>query len=154
MIGTRPTVTAVLGIATAVVLSGCSFFQEARTVVVTGGHGLRTFTLAPRGEHVMCLTYASLHPVVGILRAEPPGSREPVRLEVSEGHRVSVVWPEGFTVTFEPDLVMRDQANRAVAHEGDRVKLDQTPFDEATGTWDDPYVAHGLTLGDCYPYLP
>jgi hypothetical protein len=102
----------------------------------------------------MCLASASVDPVVGTLRAEPSGAVEPVRLEVPDGRRVSVVWPEGFTVTFEPEVVLRDSQSGVVAHQGTTIKLDQTPRNEAAGTRDDPYVAHGLTLGGCYPYSP
>lgn len=150
----RRTVVTGLLVGGALSLTGCSFFQEARSRVVTGPDGLRTFTLAPRGDNVMCNAYASLDPLVGVLRAEPPGSREPVRLEVPDGHLVSIVWPEGFRVTFEPDVVLHDPQGDIVAREGNGVKLGQTPRDEATGTWDDPYIAHGLALGDCYPYTP
>jgi hypothetical protein len=150
----RQTLVTALMVAGALSLADCAFLQAGRSRVVTGPDGLRTFTLAPRGDNVMCNAYASVDPLGGMLRAEPPGAREPVRLEVPDGHLVSVVWPEGFRVTFEPAVVLRDAPGRVVAHEGNGVRLDQTPRSEATGTWDDPYVAHGLVFGDCYPYTP
>jgi hypothetical protein len=134
--------------------AGCAFLQADRSHVVTGPDGLRTFTLAPRGDVVMCNAYGSVDPLVGMLRAEPPVSREPVRVQVPDGHPVSVVWPEGFRVTFEPEAILHDPLGRVVAHEGTGVELDQTPRNEAAGTWADPYVAHGLAFGGCYPYTP
>ncbi len=148
----RRTVVTALLVGGALALAGCAFLPAARSHVVTGPDGLRTFTLAPRGDNVMCLAYATVDPLVGILRAEPAGSREPVRVQVPDGRRVSLVWPEGFAVTSEPDVVLRDAHGRVVAREGSTITLDQTTRSEATGTWDDPYVAHGLTLGDCYPH--
>ena len=32
-------------------------------------------------------------------------------------------------------------------------ELSQTRWDEATGTYEDPYVAHGAAYGGCYPYF-
>jgi hypothetical protein len=55
---------------------------------------------------------------------------------------------------WEPDATLYDERGRVVAREGGWVTLDQTARIEAAGTWDDPYVAHGLALGGCYPYRP
>ena len=62
------------------------------------------------------------------------------------------MWPEGFRVTFEPDADLLGPKDAVAAREGHDVQLDQTRRNEATGTWDDPYIADGLTLGGCYSY--
>ena len=49
-------------------------------------------------------------------------------------------------------VVLLDPRGGVVAREGHGVQLDQTRRNEATGTWDDPYIADGLTLGGCYSY--
>ncbi len=75
-------------------------------------------------------------------------------IEGPAGEHFSVIWPEGFTVDFEPTAVLRDEKGMVVARDGDRIALAQTNLDEAAGTFDDPYIAHGLSVGTgCYPYV-
>lgn len=69
----------------------------------------------------------------------------------TDGLRLSVVWPQGFSVRFEPDAVLSNEQGRVVAPAGERTELIQTRADEHAGTFDDPYIA-GLILGGCSPF--
>ena len=66
--------------------------------------------------------------------------------------RVSVVWPQGFHVRFEPKAVLYNEKDVPVARAGDSVYFPQVNVETAKGTYDDPYFARGLGIfGGCYP---
>lgn len=133
--------------ASAFLIAGCG---SGTSTINTASDGLRTFTWP---HDVLCPAFAVIPPVEGVLRGQE-GAREPVWLETPDGRRLSIVWPAGFTVVFDPTAELRDNTGTVVAREGDTVKLGQTNPSEATGTYDDPYVAHGLSIGSgCYPYV-
>jgi hypothetical protein len=120
------------------------------STVSTSADGLRTFTWP---QDALCPAFASARPVSGVLRGEA-GAREPVWIEGPDGQRWSVVWPAGFSVTFEPAAELRDEHGKVVARDGDPITLAQTNVDEATGAYDNPYIAHGLSVGaGCYPFV-
>jgi hypothetical protein len=131
-------------------LAGCSIFQPPAPT------GLRTFprTTEVDGNPVACPAFALVDPVDGILRGDPNDPLEPIWIEDAAGRRLSVVWPEGFTVTFEPDAILRDETGTVVAQENGPVELSQVRPDEHRGTFEDPYIASGLLFHGCYAYLP
>jgi len=120
------------------------------------GPALRTFPW-PFPANADCDAMAIDDPVVGQLAGDPGDRREPVWLERADGTRLSVVWPAGFTVRFEPDATLYDEQGRAVARAGDTVTLWQVPVTAASGSFDDPYVAAGILrfggIGGCYPVV-
>jgi hypothetical protein len=135
-----------LGLA-ALLVAGC---QSTRSTGSTGSGGLRTFTWP---TNVLCDASAAARPVSGVLRGEQ-GEREPVWIEGPRGQHISVVWPAGFTVAFTPAAELRNETGALIARDGDPITLGQTNLDEATGSFADPYVAHGLSVGKgCYPFI-
>lgn len=123
-------------------------------VIETGPDGLRTFTMVPQpdGRPPACDLILVSDPVKGTLEGQA-GTREPIWLVADDGRHLSVVWPEGFSVRFEPDAVLYDESGNPVGRAGSRIILDQVPWSSATGTYDDPYIASGLLFGGkCYPF--
>jgi hypothetical protein len=92
------------------------------------------------------------NPLVGTLEGQA-GAREPVWLRADDGRHLSVVWPADFTVRFEPNAVLRNEHGSVVAGAGERTRLDQVRPEEHAGTYDDPYIASGILLGGCYPFV-
>ena len=135
-----------IGLATVALLS--ALVTGCLGGISTDEHGLRTFSWP---SDAVCNTGQPLPVVHAILRTDP-GQRDPVWLVDGNGNRLSVVWPAGFTVRFDPPpAVLLNERGEVVATEGDWVTLDQTRPSDAAGTFDDPYFASGLTLGGCYP---
>ena len=129
---------------------GCTFHSEIRT----GADGLRTFTVVHEmgGSKILCPAFGiAPHGVEGTLEGRA-GAREPVWLQTPDGSHISVVWPEGFTVRFEPDAALLSDKGIEVAQAGDMVELGQVSIGDAAGTYDNPYVAAGILFGDCYPF--
>jgi hypothetical protein len=126
----------------------------AHGVINTSSDGLRTFAVIrnPDGSSVPCPAFGLTNPVTGILEGQT-GAREPVWLRADDGRHLSVEWPAGFTLRFEPDAAIYTEKGELVGRAGDRIVLVQTRFGDAAGTFDDPYFASGLIFGDCYPVL-
>ena len=138
-------------VAGAMALSGCAPSPFTTSTVSTGADGMRTFTWS---STVLCTLSAATQPVEGALHGQQ-GGREPLWLEDAGGRHLSVVWPAGFTAAFAPDAQLRDDTGALVARERDVVTLGQTNTNEATGSFDDPYVARGAWRpGHCYAYVP
>ncbi len=129
----------------AALLHGCSVSPGG---VTTGPDGLRVFGW--HGPPVLCTAAAAVNPVTGMLRGGQ-GEPEPVWLEDAAGRRLSVVWPAGFSVRFEPDAVLYDERGMAVVRDGGTVRLGQVNLETAAGTYEDPYIAKGLVFDGCYP---
>ena len=131
--------------------AACCLLAVALTACTPGGtistqpDGLRTFTWTP---YVLCNLAAAIPGVAGVLRGEP-GAREPVWLEGPTGQHWSIVWPAGFNVAFVPEAELRNEKGIRVVGDGNAVKLEQ--LHRGTGTYDDPYVADGLSSLGCYP---
>ena len=123
-------------------------------VISTGPDGFRTFAVIRNadGSSVACAAFGLTNPVAGILEGQA-GAREPVWLQADDGRHLSVVWPAGFTVRFEPDAAIYTERGTLVGRAGDRIVLGQTRPSDAAGTFDEPYFASGLVFGDCYPVL-
>jgi hypothetical protein len=133
------------------VVTGCSTHSEIRT----GADGLRTFTVwrESNGTKVACPAFGILpHGVEGTLGGQA-GGHEPIWLQAADGTHLWVVWPEGFTVRFEPAAVLYNEKGIAVARAGELTELPQVRQADAAGTYDNPYIASGLLFGDCYPFL-
>lgn len=126
-----------------------------RPVISTGPDGFRIFAVVRSnadGSSVACAAFGLANPVAGILDGQA-GAREPVWLRADDGRHLSVVWPAGFTLRFEPDAAIYTDRSTLVGRAGDRIVLGQTHPEDAAGTFDDPYFASGLVFGDCYPVL-
>jgi len=122
--------------------------------ISTVSDGFRMFAVvrSADGSSVACAAFGLANPVAGILEGQA-GAREPVWLRADDGHHLSVVWPAGFTLRFEPDAAIYTEKGTLVGRAGDRIVLGQTRPGDAAGTFDDPYFASGLVFGDCYPVL-
>ncbi len=125
----------------------------ARTVVDGEGRpiarqaALRTFDWT---SGVLCDASAAVPPVAGeLLASGEAGDLAPIRLD--DRTEASIVWPRGFAVTLEPDLVLHDEHGQVVARAGDRVALPQVGLWTHAGTLDDPYMASGMVFDGCYP---
>ena len=114
--------------------------------ITTDTNGLRT---SSRSRTELCETYAIADPVFGWFRASAD-EPEHVWLEARDGRRISVVWPAGFRVRFGPPAELTNERGEVVAREGQKVFLGQTRVSESAGTFNDPYIAHGLIHDGCY----
>jgi hypothetical protein len=141
--------------AAVLVAAGCGTPQQPQSEIQTGPDGLRTFTWTRETGDVpiLCNASAAVDPVTGVLRGDPSASAQPVWLETGSGRRLSVIWPAGFSVRFEPLAELRNESGDAVARDGDRVRLSQVGAHDNAGTFEDPYIASGDVFGRCYPYI-
>lgn len=114
----------------------------------SAGMALRTF---PTWEGADCDAMAIDDPVIGRLEGDPEDPQEPVWLSRADGTRLSIVWPAGFSVRFEPEATLYDEQGSVVARAGESVKLNQVSLTEATGSFEDPYYAAGILFDGCYP---
>jgi hypothetical protein len=121
-------------------LGGPTIFKDA--------NGLRTFPLPD--AHGPCSQIAAIDPVRGTLHGARGGSDQ-AWLVTTNGDHASVVWPQGFTVAFDPVFALVDEHGTVVAREGDEVTLAQVPTTAATGLYGDPYFASGSLFSGCYP---
>ena len=122
------------------VLGGPTIFKDA--------DGLRTFPLPD--AHGPCSQIAALDPVRGTLHGAH-GAPDQAWLVTTDGDQLSIVWPQGFTVTFDPVFSLVDDQGTVVAREGDDLTLAQVPTSAATGLYGDPYFASGSLFSGCYP---
>jgi hypothetical protein len=136
----------------AAVATGCSPFRSA---ITTGPDGLRTFTpLAEvNGQRILCNASAAIDPVVGTLRGGV-GAQEPAWLLTQDGTKLSIVWPAGFLVKFEPAAALYNDRGERVAVDGDEVALRQVSRTSRVGSYADPFIASGLVYNGCYNFVP
>ena len=135
------------GLASVVVLS--ALVTGCLGGIGTDGHGLRTFSW--NANQAVCNADQPIPVVVGALHTDPAQS-ESVWLVDRTGHHLSVVWPAGFAIRFDPSpAVLFNERGDVVATEGSWVTLGHTRPSDAAGTFDDPYFASEMTLGGCYP---
>lgn len=97
----------------------------------------------------ICSAVAAADPVDGTLEGQI-GTNDPIWILAADGGRLSVAWPRGFSVRFEPDAVLYDDRGAPVANAGDHVSLGQVSRTGHSGTPEDPYLASGLIFGVCY----
>ena len=127
-----------------------------RSSIATQTDGLRTFTgiTEMNGGPVACPAFGLTDPVTGTLQADASNTQESVWLQASDGRHLSVVWPRGFSVRFEPEAVLYDDQGKVVGRQGERIVLSQVRWTEHAGTYADPYIASGLLFNGCYPFFP
>ncbi|HEU4674051.1 MAG TPA: hypothetical protein VFS32_14260 [Candidatus Limnocylindrales bacterium] len=129
---------------------------------------LRTFPWN-RAPDAGCDTIGVDDPVYGHLDGSLDATRpDPLWLAAPDGRRLAIVWPDGFSVWFDPKPTVYDQNGAVFARTGDAVML-QVSRSAAKGTHADPYVAAGILLAGtfsrddlsagiraqgCYPRLP
>jgi hypothetical protein len=121
------------------------------SVLACSPTSLRTFDVLEGvgGQPVACEAWGLVDPVRGTLHGEA-GARESVWLAAADGRRLSIVWPEGFTVRFEPTTTLYNEHGLRLASEGADIELGQVRWDSAAGTYEDPYYATGILFGGCY----
>lgn len=146
-------VRASLLLAVALAVGACA---APRSSIATQADGLRTFNAITEmnGKHVPCAAFGLADPVTGTLQADQSNMTESVWLQASDGQHLSVVWPQGFTVRFEPAAVLYDERGEVVGRQGERIVLSQVRWTEHAGTYADPYIASGLLFNGCYPFFP
>ena len=131
----------------AVSITGC---QQPGTIS-TGPDGLRTFATNP---NVICNADAYLPGFSAVLAGD---ADDPERVWLVGANvapykpRISVVWPQGFHVRFEPDAVLYNEKDVPVARQGETVTFPQANNSKQAGTYADPYLAHGVVFDRCYP---
>jgi hypothetical protein len=104
------------------------------------------------GVPILCTLGTAVNPVRGVFEGDPARSSQVAWLRAPDGRQLTVAWPQGFTVRFEPDAVLYDERGVAVARHGELVELSQVSVGEHAGTLLDPYIASGIVFDDCYPF--
>lgn len=112
----------------------------------SGSH-LRTFVWS---DQVLCNAAAAVPPVTGALEGDP-ADPDLVWLRGTTNQRLSIAWPAGFAVRFEPEAALYDERGVVVARAGDIVKLGQVFVGAHAGTPEDPYLTAGIVFEGCYP---
>ena len=128
-------------------------FRPPKSVITTNESGLRVYSWVSEWQGVLMDCLGSLSSGVrGQLGGDPadPGR---IWLTAADGGRLEVVWPAGFSVTFEPRAVLRNELAEVVAHAGNEVHLMDVTPEDAAGTPEDPYIASGRVLDGCYSYF-
>ena len=113
---------------------------------------LRTFPVAPPDAQGVrsCDAIGVDNPVIGILEGDTAQGDDPVWLRAPDGHKLSIIWPTGFTASFTPAVVLYDDRGAVAARAGDTITL-QRDVSTASGSFNDPYYASGILLGGCSP---
>lgn len=104
------------------------------------------------GPILTCAAFLAANPVRGSFEGDPARSSQVAWLRSPNGRQLTVAWPEGFTVRFEPDAVLYNERGQAVARHGQEVELSQVNVEEHAGTLLDPYIASGILFDGCYPF--
>jgi hypothetical protein len=89
-----------------------------------------------------------------LFEADANSSPDPAWLVDASGNRVSIVWPEGFRLIFDPAPGLLDERGQVVARLGALVTLEQVDRALHTGSFEDPYLATGTLFNSCYPSAP
>jgi hypothetical protein len=103
------------------------------------------------GNPILCTLGAAVSPVRGVFEGDQARSSQVAWLRAPDGRELSVAWPEGFTVRFEPNAVLYNEKGVAVAKHGSQVELPQVNLEEHAGSLTDPYTADGILFDSCYP---
>jgi hypothetical protein len=112
----------------ALVLVGCA---GTGTRISRGPDGLLTWT----SDTAECQAAIS-GPPIGTLQGAA-NDVERVWVVAPDGRRLSLVWPGGFTVRFEPDAVLYGPTGVAVARTGDPIDINRAAPEQGA-TPDDP----------------
>lgn len=139
--------SSILVLAVLIGLTGCDRGSLFDTLT-----GIRTYpTQHPRpGVSELCPLGLAVDPVIGTFDGNAGASPDKSWLVALDGVDLHIVWPEGFTLGFEPGPVLRDDVSAVVARQGDEVSLQQVGKSDHAGTTDDPYLATGLVFNNCY----
>ena len=130
-----------VGVATSVIPSPTAEASASGDLQTDATPLPRTFPLAVSDG---CDTFGVDNPVIGELRGDP-ADPELIWLETPNGKRLTIVWPAGFAIVFEPRLRLIQADGSLVAREGDTIVL-QVSRDDAAGSRADPYIATGIML--------
>lgn len=144
-----------MALAAGIIVSGCSLLNLAEhSRITTGPDGFRTFNPVREmdGTPVLCPLFGLIDPVHGILAGQQ-GAQEPAWLVTENGRPLSVVFPAGFFVRFEPMATLYSDRGDRIARAGEDVELSQTAWTDARGTYEDPYIASGVVFNGCYPFV-
>lgn len=98
----------------------------------------------------LCPSSEAVEPVVGRFGGDATAEGDKSWLTAPDGKRLYVVWPEGFSLSFERGATLRDERGEVVAADGSAVTLPQVNQFDHSGTLNDPYVALGSLFGRCY----
>lgn len=112
-----------------------------------GDAGVRTY---PARLQNLCPASRAVDPVVGSLDGEFLASGDKAWLVAPDGSQLYVVWPQGFTLSFQPGPILRDERGRVVAEKDTPVTLLQVNRSDHSGTTNDPYIALGALFNGCY----
>ena len=127
-----------MGVVAALVL-GCA---GTGTRTSRGPDGLLTWA----SDTAACQEARDPDPPIGTLQGTS-GDPDRVWVAAPDGRRLSIVWPAGFTIRFEPDAVLYAKGV-AVAHAGDPIAINgEAPAQGATP--DDPMPVIWVN-GACY----
>jgi hypothetical protein len=134
-----------LAIGFAIVLAGCVGTAPGSPTSAPTGQALRTFPVygSTAGVQVACPAFGVSPDVVGAL-AGSASDPELVWLTSSAGTRMSIIWPAGYRVAFQPDAAIHDAEGRLFARAGDTITLGQVRLGDFAGTPSDPYPATGI----------
>ena len=97
-----------------------------------------------------CDLEQAVDPVVGTFDGDSLAAGDKSWLVAADGRRMYVVWPQGFTLAFEPGPTLRDEEGRVVAEQDTSVTLSQVNRSDDFGTMHGPYVALGSVMHRCY----
>lgn len=117
-----------------------------------GSGGIRTFAVlhAVAGQPILCTAEAAVRPVVGTFHGDPAAPGDKAWLVDPNGRKLVVLWPEGFSLRFDPSARLFNEKGQVVASEGDRVEIGQVNLEAHAGTDADPYLARGILFDGCY----
>jgi hypothetical protein len=131
----------------------CVGSQPPRSVISTNESGLRVYSWVSEWAGVQRDCGSNLRSgLKARLEGRQENTVEPLWLRADDGRTLSVVWPAGFSALFDPDAVLHDESGKVVARAGDLVHLMDVQFADASGTFDDPYIAEGGLFDGCYYY--
>jgi len=108
---------------------------------------LRTY---PARQQNLCPASEAVEPVVGTFDGDSLADGDKAWLVAADSKRLYIVWPQGFTLSFQPDPVLRDERGQVVAKKDTSVTLIQVNRSDHSGAKDDPYFALGWLFNSCY----
>jgi hypothetical protein len=108
---------------------------------------LRTY---PARQPTLCTLSLAVEPVVGTFNGDVLADGDKSWLVAADGNRLYVVWPQGFTLSFQPGPLLRNDGGKVVAQKDTLVSLEQVNRFDHSGSMDDPYIAMGSLFDRCY----
>jgi hypothetical protein len=108
---------------------------------------LRTYTAEVQ---TLCPASQAADPVSGTFDGDLLATGDKAWLVATDGHRLHVAWPQGFTLSFQPGPTLRNEKGVVVAEKDTPVILVQVNRSDHEGTMEDPYLALGWLFDSCY----